>query len=168
MKKMNVRTMVACAVLIAAAIVLSRFFSINTWSLKIGFTFVPIFLAAYLFGATAAALTAGIADFLGATLFPIGAYFPGFTLTCCLTGAVYGLLLHKKQTSLRVLTAVCIDQLILSLLLNTLWISILYGSSFAALLATRAVQCLVMLPVEFIVIGLLSKLMTKHKSALSI
>lgn len=160
--------MVACAVLIAAAIVLSRFFSINTWSLKIGFTFVPIFLAAYLFGAIAAALTAGIADFLGATLFPIGAYFPGFTLTCCLTGAVYGLLLHKKQTSLRILTAVCIDQLILSLLLNTLWISILYGSSFAALLAARAVQCLVMLPVEFIVIGLLSKLMTKHKSALSI
>lgn len=168
MKNMNVRTMVSCAVLIAAAIVLSRFFSINTWNLKIGFTFVPIFLAAYLFGPTAAALTAGIADFLGATLFPIGAYFPGFTLTCGLTGAVYGLLLHKKQTSLRVLAAVCIDQLILSLLLNTLWISILYGSSFAALLATRAVQCLVMLPVEFIVIGLLGKLMTKHKSALSI
>ena len=91
--------MVTCAALIAAAIVLSRFLSINAWNLKIGFTFVPVFLAAYLYGPLGGAIVGGIADFLGATLFPIGAYFPGFTLTCVLTGVVYGLLLQKKQKS---------------------------------------------------------------------
>lgn len=112
------------------------------------------------------ALVGGVADLLGATLFPIGAYFPGFTLTCVLQGTVYGLLLNKKQTPIRILLAVGIVQLVLGLLLNTLWISILYGSSFGALLVTRVVQCLIMIPVEFIVIGMLSKMMARHKSSI--
>ena len=33
----------------ASGIVLSRFLSINTWSFKIGFSFVPIVLAAMLY-----------------------------------------------------------------------------------------------------------------------
>lgn len=167
MKKFELKTMVSCAVLVAAAIILSRFFSINTWNLKIGFTFVPVFLAAYFYGPAMGALVGGLADFIGATLFPIGAYFPGFTLTCALTGVVYGLLLHKKQTRLRILISVCLTQLVLSLLLNTLWISILYGSSFEALLVTRVVQCLVMIPVEFILIGVLSRVMAHHKRSLT-
>ena len=103
MKKLDLKAMVTCAALIAAAIVLSRFSSINVWNLKIGFTFVPVFIAAYLYGPIGGAVVGGIADFIGAILFPIGAYFPGFTLTCVITGAVYGLLLHKKQTPLRIL-----------------------------------------------------------------
>jgi len=166
MKKLDVKTMVVCAALIAAAIVLSRFLSINAWNLKIGFTFLPVFLAAYLYGPIGGALVGGVADLLGATLFPIGAYFPGFTLTCVLQGAVYGVLLNKKQTPVRILLAVAIVQLVLGLLLNTLWISILYGSSFEALLVTRVVQCLIMIPVEFIVIGMMSKMMARHKSSI--
>ena len=50
MKKLDLKAMVTCAALIAAAIVLSRFLSINVWNLKIGFTFVPVFIAAYLYG----------------------------------------------------------------------------------------------------------------------
>ena len=40
---------------------------------------------------------------------------------------------------------------------NTLWISILYGSSFGALLLTRVMQCLVLIPVEFVVITAIAK-----------
>ncbi len=166
MKKLDVKTMAVCAALIAAAIVLSRFLSINAWNLKIGFTFIPVFLAAYLYGPIGGALVGGVADLLGATLFPIGAYFPGFTLTCVLQGTVYGLLLNKKQTPVRILLAVGIVQLVLGLLLNTLWISILYGSSFEALLVTRVVQCLIIIPVEFIVIGMMSKMMARYKSSI--
>ena len=42
MKKLDVKAMVVCAALIAAAIVCSRFLSINAWNLKIGFTFIPV------------------------------------------------------------------------------------------------------------------------------
>ena len=39
----------------------SRFFSINAWNLKIGFAFVPVFAAAYLYGP----LVAGLVGALG-------------------------------------------------------------------------------------------------------
>ena len=59
MKKLDVKAMVVCAALIAAAIVCSRFLSINAWNLKIGFTFIPVFLAAYLYGPVGGALVGG-------------------------------------------------------------------------------------------------------------
>ncbi len=166
MKKIDVKTMVCCAALIAAAIVLSRFLSINAWNLKIGFTFIPVFLAGYLYGPAKGAAVGGLADLVGALLFPIGAYFPGFTLTCALQGVTYGIFLRKKQTQVRILISVLIIQLVLGLLLNTFWISILYGSSFEALLATRIVQCLIMIPVEFVVIGAMTRLLAKHRASI--
>ena len=56
MKKWNVKTTVTIAMLVAIHIVLSRFLSINAWNIKIGFAFVPVFIAAYYYGPTAAAI----------------------------------------------------------------------------------------------------------------
>ena len=159
MKKMNTKMLVTAGILIAMNIILSRFLSINAWNLKIGFTFVSVFIAAYFFGPVFGAIVAGVGDVIGAMLFPSGPFFPGFTATAVLTGLLYGLLLHKKQTPLRVVAAVAIDQLVFSLLLNTFWISILYGSPFVPLLATRAVQCLVMVPVEFLTISAITRML---------
>lgn len=166
MKKMSTKMLVTAGILIALNIILSRFLSINAWNLKIGFTFISVFIAAYFFGPVFGAIVAGLGDLLGAVLFPIGPYFPGFTATAVLTGLVYGVLLYKKQTPLRVVAAVSIDQLILSLLLNTFWISILYGSPFLPLLATRAVQCLVMIPVEFLTISAVTRMLGTRREAL--
>ena len=102
-------------------------------------------------------LVAALGDFLGALLFPIGTYFPGFTLTAFLTGCVYGFFLYKEQNWPRIIAAVGINQLILSLFLNTLWISILYGSPYGPLLATRLVQCLILTAVQLIGIPLIAK-----------
>ena len=157
MKKWNLKHIVISALLIAIHVVLSRFCSINAWNIKIGFSFVPVFIAAYLYGPLFAGLVGGLGDFLGAVLFPIGPYFPGFTLTCFLTGLLFGILLHKKQSLLRILCAVLVNQLILGLFLNTLWISVLYDSPFGALILTRVVQCLILIPIEFIVINFLAK-----------
>lgn len=159
MRKMNTKMLATAGVLIAINIILSRFLSINAWNLKIGFTFVSIFIAAYFFGPVFGAIVAGVADVIGAILFPSGSFFPGFTLTAVLTGLLYGCLLYRKQTIGHVAAAVVIDQLILSLMLNTFWISILYGTPFVPLLATRAVQCLVMLPVEFLSILAITKML---------
>lgn len=57
------------------------------------------------------------------------------------------------------LIAIAIVQLGCGLLIDTYWISVLYGSPFTALLVTRSVQCLIMIPVEFIVIGAMSRLL---------
>lgn len=157
MKKSNTKQVVTMGLLAAVHIVLSRFLSINAWNIKIGFTFVPVFIAAWAFGPVQAALVAGLGDFLGATLFPIGPYFPGFTLSCALQGAIFGLLLHKERTLPRILTAAVLNQFGVSLFLTTLWISILYGSSYSALLLTRVVQAALLFTVEFTTITALSR-----------
>ena len=162
MKKINTRMIVYLGVLVALEIVLNRFLSINAWNIKIGFAFVPVAVAAILFGPIPAAIVAALGDFLGAILFPIGPYFPGFTRTAALMGVVKGLLLHKEQTLPRIGIAVAIDQLILSFLLNSLWISILYGSPFVPLLGTRIIQCAILVPVQFVVILVISRALGKY------
>ena len=154
------RTVTTLALLTAIEIVLSRFLSINAWNIKIGFSFVPVVVAAILYGP----LGAGI---VGAVLFPIGAYFPGFTLTAFLTGFVFGLFLYKKQDWPRSIAAVGINQFVLSLFLNTLWISILYGSPYVPLLATRLVQCVILTAVQLVCIQAIAKAVSRYGKTLS-
>lgn len=163
----SARALAAMGLLLALEIVLSRFLSISAWNIKIGFSFVPVVIAAQLYGPIPAAIVAALGDFVGATLFPIGPYFPGFTLTAFLTGLVFGLFLHKKQGVGRAAAAVGIVQLILGLLLNTYWISVLYGSPFVPLLATRAVQSAILSVVQFVTIRLLAKLPQRFEGRLA-
>lgn len=149
--RISVRLMVMVAILTAMQIVLSRHLSYAVWNQKIGFAFVPVMLAGALFGPLAGALVGGISDLVGAILFPIGAYFPGFTLTAALTGAVFGWLLHKRQSLWRVCAAVLFNQLVLGLVVNSFWIAVLYGSPYFGLLGSRLIQYAIMVPVEIVV-----------------
>mgnify|MGYP004448442197 CR=1 FL=1 len=162
MKKWDTKTLVTLSLLIAIQVVLSRFCSIAAWNVKIGFGFAPIAVAGILFGPLAGALVGGLSDFIGAILFPIGAYFPGFTLTAVLTGGVYGLFLHKRRGAMPILGAVAVTQLLLSLCLNTLWISVLYGSPYLQLFLTRILQVLILAPVEFVIIGGLMRVLARY------
>ena len=83
------------ALLTAMQVVLSRFLSFNTLSLKIGFAFLPVAIGAAVLGPVGGAIVGGLGDFLGAVLFPIGPYFPGFTLTTALSGVAFGLAIYR-------------------------------------------------------------------------
>ena len=146
---------VSLGVLTALEIVLSRFLSINAWNLKIGFSFLPVAAAGMLFGPLAGGVVGALGDFLGAVLFPIGPYYPGFTLTAFLTGCVYGLFLRDNRGFPRVLGAVLVQQVVLSLFLNTLWISLLYGTPYGTLLVSRLVQCAVLVPIQLAALRLM-------------
>ena len=50
-----------------------------------------------------------------------------------------------------------VHQLLLSLLLNTLWISVLYGSPYWPLLLTRLPQCAILAAVQLVMIPLIVK-----------
>lgn len=170
MKKKPVITtkkLAVLAVLIAMNIILARFLSIQAWNVRIGFTFVTIAAAAALYGPFEAAVVAGVGDFLGAILFPSGAYFPGFTLTAVLTGLVYGCFFRKKMNLPRVFLAVGIVQFGLGMILNTFWISIVYGSSFTALLPVRATQAIILFIVQSIMISALEEILFKRVKMLA-
>lgn len=154
-KKITVTTVTTLGALIAIEVILSRFFSIQSWNIRIGFGFIPIVIGALLYGPLGGALVAGIADVIGAILFPVGTFFPGFTLTACLVGLIYGFFLKKNPTTLHILFAVFVNQTFCSLLLNTYWISFTSGASFRALLYTRMIQYVVLVIVQIIVIQVL-------------
>ena len=156
---------VLMAMLAATQIVLSRFLSINLWNLKIGFAFVPIAMAGMLLGPAGAGLTGMVADIIGATLFPSGAFFPGFTLTAFITAFGYGFFLQKKQTMKNILAAVLFSEIVGTILLNTLWISILYGAPFIAVMIPRLGQALGMGIVEVLVIRLLANYVPQLRAA---
>ncbi len=150
--RFDTRTLAVLGVLTAMEIILSRFLSLSAWNVKIGFSFVPVVIAAMMYGPLGGGAVAAAGDLLGAVLFPIGPYFPGFTLTAFLTGVVFGLFLHRKRDLKNILFAVGINQFILSLFLNTLWISVLYGSPYGPLLITRIFQSVLLAVVQFVVI----------------
>lgn len=157
MKLNNTKTIVSIGLLIAMQIVLSRVLSINAFNVRIGFGFVPVAMAAVLYGPVGGALVGGLSDVLGIALVPTGPFFPGITLTSILMGVVLGIYLHKKQSAFRVVSAVAINQLVLSLGLNSFWISVLYQTSFEAQVLTRCFQAAVIIPVEIVTILCMSK-----------
>ena len=160
---LNTKSIALLALFLATEIVLSRFLSIALWNLKIGFAFLPLVLAARKYGPSGGMIVGGLGDFVGAILFPIGAYYPGFTLTAILNGFVFGFVLHKKCNLPRIIVAVLIAQIFGSLLLNTLWISRLYGSPFIPLFISRIVQVCISIVIEIITLPIVLKYMQKFE-----
>ncbi len=155
-------------VLIAADIILSRFLSFNAWNLKIGFSFLPVALGGILFGPLGGAIVGAVGDFLGAILFPIGAYFPGFTATAFVSGLVYGWMLYRERSWTRTIIAAGIHQLVLGLLVNTAWISVLYGSAYFPTLVSRLPQCGALLVIEVVVIKGILPLVDQFKKRIGL
>ena len=153
--KSNTAGLVIMAFLIALEIILTRFCSINTPILRIGFGFLPVAMMGIMFGPLRAGIGYAAGDILGMLIFPSGAYFPGFTLTAFLTGLVFGIFLHRGEiTWKKVLPASLIIAAGLNLFLDTVWLSILMGDGFIALLPARILKCAVMLPIQLILIPL--------------
>lgn len=147
------------AVLVAMHIILSRFLSYSVWNMKIGFDFLPVAAAAVLYGPAGAAVVGAVGDFIGAILFPIGAYFPGYTLSAALSGAVLGICLHKRRTLLRVTAAVAVNQWGISLLLTSFWISYTNLTPYWPMVASRVPQCAIMTVLQIPVLLLLPRLL---------
>ncbi|MDR3239237.1 MAG: folate family ECF transporter S component [Clostridiales bacterium] len=149
MNQSHPKRLAVTALLIAMEIVLSRFGSITTPIVKIGFEFLPVALTGMLYGPFYAGIAAAIADVLGASLFPAGAFFPGFTLTAFLTGAAYGVFLYGHERSLlRVCLAVGVVNIALNIGLNTAWLQMITGKGYIALLPARVTKNLLMAPIQ--------------------
>jgi len=144
--------------LISMEIILTRFFSVQTPILRIGFGFIPVVLASIMFGPVLGGITAAFSDILGMMLFPQGVYFPGFTLSAFLAGLIYGLLLYKKtKTILQITIAVLMVTVFIDLGLNTLWLSMITGKAAMVLLVPRLIKSVIMLPIQTLLIYSLIK-----------
>lgn len=163
------KKIILTAILLATLIILSRFLSIKTPILKISFAFIPTILCAMWLGPKWAVLLNVLADIIGATLFPTGAFFIGYTISTAISGLIYGLLLYKqednsytdKQFLIRLIISIILVTCISNIGLNTLWISITTGKAFVVLLGTRIVKELVMIPIQIVVILFIERMLRK-------
>lgn len=165
----SIRTVAVCGMLLALKLVLGLF-TINVSSiLKVGFAYLPVAAAGVLFGPVVGGVVGAAGDILGYFLQPTGPYFPGFTFDAFLSGFVYGLLLYRRPVKLwRTFTSKVLVTLLVSFVMNPLWLSILYGRAFFAVVSARAAANLAMIPVDTAILFSLLKIMEKSRVALMI
>lgn len=178
---MPLRMLVITALLIALYVVLDRIVpSVKLPGAKIGFSFVAPFVAAMLYGPISAMLVYGIGDLVAALLFPFGTYHVGFTLVAAVMGIILGLFLHERPLEAfgidrgwkkiklfpNIIVPVLINCLILGLLVNTLWVSQLYGSrTYWGWFVYRLTEYAILVPAQIIIAPMLLKLCEQLKKA---
>ena len=156
--KLDTRKLAISAMLITLDLLFTRVLAINTPLMKIGFGFAAVAVSAMLYGPCWAMLTAALGDFIGAVIFPTGAFFPGFTITAALTGLIFGLCLYKKGPKLIwPLLAAGLNCFCVTLIANTALIAYISGNDYSVLFTARAVQFFIMFPVQALVLVWLNK-----------
>ncbi|MDR2456909.1 MAG: folate family ECF transporter S component [Clostridiales Family XIII bacterium] len=140
-KILSLTELCVLGLLIALIIILSNLLAIKTPIFQITFAFVPIIVLCGLYGMVWGGISLAISDILANFLFPTGgAFFPGWTITACLTGIVYGFFLCRDEIKLKyVIISVLIVSIIFDLLSSTLFLYIMYGKGS---LVTFPYRCL--------------------------
>lgn len=168
-KKFNVRqttiTLSTLALLTALLIVISMFCTIKTEIVNITLTFIPVVIAARLYGAAGAAAVAGLGDFIGWVVRPLGAFYPPITVTAMIVGVIFGLFLKNSSSFLRILASVLITQFIFSAFVTPIWLHLLYDYPYFPTVIARIPQILIMTAIELIVIPIMLKALDKIKAA---
>ena len=154
-KQQHLFKIILTAILIALNVILERFFAYSVWNQTISFGFITVAFAASFLGTPYAAAVAGFGDLIGSLLFPFGAYFPGFTVTNCVYGLILAEFIYKNATPINIVIGVALNKIVCSLVLNTIWISIMYRGgidAFFIVLPTRLLGAGLMTVVELIVL----------------
>lgn len=155
-KLKDLRVLTTAAMLAAIAVVLG-FFKIPISNLiELRFQSFPIAISGALFGPVIGAIVGIISDVGGYFAKPTGAFFPGFTLSSAITGIIFGLIIKikasNKELIVRTFIAMLLNTIITGLLLNTLWLSMLYGNPFSVVFLVRIPKELIMLPINTVIL----------------
>lgn len=159
------KKIILSAMLLSILLVLSRFLSVKSSFLVISFSFIPMMLAGIYLGPKYSAIICALGDLIGAILFPFGAYFPGFTISAGLIGLVYGFFLYKRpgeeRKDFKFVIQLVISSIIvlggIKILLESVFLNVLYGKAYLAVIASRFVTQLIMLPLQVVTIYVLEK-----------
>jgi ECF transporter S component (folate family) len=160
----NARTIAMSGMLVALNVILT-FFDISLSNvLRISFSFLPLAMGGMLYGPVVGGAMGVVGDILGYLARPDGPFFPGFTLNALLSGALYGLFLYKRPVKLKSVIAVSLLVTVsINLLLNPVWLSMMYGNAFIVLLTGRIVKNVIMFPINTALLFAALKLVERVK-----
>lgn len=153
----STRALATCAMLLALQLVLRLFISVDIGpSNRVNFSFIPLSMAAYLFGPMAGLINGALGDVLSYFLKPMGDYIPGLTLSAALTGFTYGLFFYRRRITFgRVALVNLVTDVLFSLLMNTFILAQWRGVPFIAMLLPRLIRNAAIYPVE-VTLGMLT------------
>ncbi len=171
-KVMNTRTLVYAGFLTAISIVLTRFLAVmvplaGLPTLRLSFGEIPLMISGLLFGPIVGGISGLAADLIGVMINLQGpSIHPGFTLSSILWGLIpglYGIYLKTRTKeanpfsirNVTIIVSICI--ILISLGLNTYWLSNLFGKGFMVLLPGRALSAIVNIPLQSFMITTLIK-----------
>lgn len=161
-KRLSTKTLITAGLLAAICLILKRFMSVMLagGTIRLGFGNIPLELSGILLGPVIGGLTGVAEDLIGFFTNPAGgAFFPGFTLSAALTGIIPGIIFMNnkgKYPIWKIAIAVVIVNLVISLGLDTYWLSMIYNKGFMILLPGRIVARLIIAPIEVFVIYILA------------
>lgn len=161
----STRALCTAAILSALFVVLYSIKLNLAPELRITFTFIPLALAGWLLGPVPAMLVGLIGDVIGCIIFPAGPYFPGFTLTKIVAGLIYGAFLYRTfppKAPLYVSGAILCTNLFANVIMNSLWLSILYGKAWSVYAASHLVKNILASPIEIIILLILIKILSER------
>lgn len=158
--------LVLCGLMAALAVVLNYTTSIFvTPNIRIGFSGLPNRIVEYMFGPCIGAVFGGMLDILKYLLKPDGgAFFFGYTFNVMVAGVIYGTILYRRPIKLwRIFIAEFLTKAIVNCGLNTLWLAVMNGNAFLAILPARVIKNIIMLPIDtailFFTLTFVSKLL---------
>lgn len=155
LKELSVtRNVVFCGLMAALAIVLGMVASISIGQyIRIGFSGLPNRMVDFLFGPVVGCFFGGALDVLKYLMKPEGPFFFGFTFNAMLSCLIYGSILYRKPVRWkRIILAEFLVKLLINCILNTLWLSMLYGNAFVVLLPPRILKNIIMLPIDSVIL----------------
>ncbi len=148
---MRMRKIAIMALMAAISIILARFFSFMIGgTIRIAFDHAPIYLAGMLLGPWAGAMTGVVSDLVGILIAPVGGFFPGFTISYALIGFIPGYIFRNNDLKnihpTKLIAALLLTDVIVSVLLNTFWLSIMFGDAFWGILPARLIARSIVMP----------------------
>ena len=162
------RCLVSCALLLAMEIALNLAVSIPIGpTIRVSFGYLCVAATGLLFGPLPAIACGALGDIIGHVIKPMGAYFPGFTLSAMIGGFVYAWFFYERPVTLtRAALSKLIIDVAVNLLLNTFWLKILYGKGFWAILPGRAIKNLAQYPVDVLLLYIWLRWLNGQRSRL--
>lgn len=157
-----------CGMMGALAVVLGYVATIKVGQyIRIGFSGLPNQVVDYLFGPWIGAIFGGAMDVIKWFASGDGNFFPGFTITAMLGAVIYGFFLYKKPVKvLNVVLSQLVVKIVCNIILNTLWLNMLYGQAIAAILPGRLLSNAIMLPIDsfimFVMLNLVNKVIRPY------
>ena len=141
------------AMLLALSVILGFFKIPLSQFSEIRLQFLPVAAEGIIFGPLYGGILGGLSDILCYLVRPTGAFFPGFTISAIVQGMIYGIILHKNRSLKFILLALALDTTIVSLILNPVWLMMLYGNSFVVVFSARILKVIIMFPVNALLLA---------------